>query len=134
PEELRKPAQRTDLATERRAEGSPPHASHQRSELRIRDPARVARGKDLDRGRKPIPRHETSVEARSLLLSGPGGPTRVPDDGAWHIPERPTQDTGPGVQVDILMEGEVAAVVSADLLEHRSSQEARRSTHSEDLA
>ncbi len=58
----------------------------------------------------------------------------MPDDGLGHIGEAPAGDPPAHVEVDVLIEGEVALVIAAQLVKHRAPEEAGRTTDSKDLA
>ncbi len=58
----------------------------------------------------------------------------MPDDGLGDVGEAPAGDPRPHVEVDVLVEGEVALVVTAELLEQLTPQQAGGAADAEDLA
>ena len=63
----------------------------------------------------------------------PGGIADVPDDRPGNVGEVPASDPRPHVEVDVLVEGEVALVVAAELVEQLAPQQAGGATDAEDL-
>ena len=57
----------------------------------------------------------------------------MPDDRLGDVGETPAGDPRPHVEVDVLVEGEVALVIAAELAEQLTTQEARGATDAEDL-
>ena len=58
----------------------------------------------------------------------------MPDDGLRDVGEAPAGDPRPHVEVDVLVEGEVALVVAAELGEQLAPQQAGGAADAEDLA
>ena len=58
----------------------------------------------------------------------------MPDDRLGDVGEAPAGDPRPHVQVDVLIEGEVALVVAAELVEQLPPQQAGGAADAEDLA
>ena len=57
----------------------------------------------------------------------------MPDDGLGHVGEAPAVNLGAKVEVDVLVESEVALVVAAELGEQLAAQEAGGAADAEDL-
>src|SRR5262249_17408688 len=84
--------------------------------------------------REPVARDEKRVvAARALEPRAPRDIAAVPDDGARLELEPPPGDPRAPVEVDVLLEGEVALVVAAAGGKQLAAEHARRPAHAKSL-
>ena len=137
-------ALRSRPGSQRRAASLPPSVARKRrwAAARASEPASTTaiRGTalarhELDLRREPVAGDQPRVVgAGPLEALPPGGVADVPDDRLRHVVEAPAGDPRPHVEVDVLVEGEVALVVAAELVEQLAAQQAGGAADAEDLA
>ena len=134
PAQLGEPAQGFQLAACGRRKAPLADAPCQRSHLDRGDPRDRPRRHELELGREAIAGHQARVLGARLgkaLL--PDRVADVPDDRLGDQLEAPARDPRPYVEVDVLVEGDVALVVAAELIEQPAPQQAGRPADAERL-